>query len=202
MKKVYISMLALFLANGSASGQEAPSPKTWQFPLELTFFNHAASTPFEGIILSPLHPGFSLGTEFAYSKGRRSRVFQSLAGGYYYNEFIARALFLQTSAGYRLTLGFGLFGDITLGIGYLHSFHPHPIYGLNAQGEYDRVQDKGRGAFIALGALAIGYDFSQRAGWPVSVFLRYQPYIQTHYSLDSSIGPQAMIHLGIRVKFW
>ena len=202
MKKTFVLTLALFLVIGSAAGQEVASPKKWQFPLELTFFNHAVSIPFEGIILSPLHPGFSVGTEYAYTEGRRGRLFQSLAGGYYYNKYIARALFLQTSAGYRYTLGFGLFGDITLGIGYLHSFHPRPIYGLNAQGEYEKAKDTGKGAFIALGALGIGYDFRQKVGWPVSVFLRYQPYIQTHYSLDSSIGPQAMVHFGIRVKFW
>jgi len=202
MKKTFVLTLALFLVIGSAASQEVASPKKWQFPLELTFFNHAVSIPFEGIILSPLHPGFSVGTEYAYTEGRRGRLFQSLAGGYYYNKYIARALFLQTSAGYRYTLGFGLFGDITLGIGYLHSFHPRPIYGLNAQGEFEKAKDTGKAGFIALGALGIGYDFRRKVGWPVSVFLRYQPYIQTHYSLDSSIGPQAMVHFGIRVKFW
>ncbi len=202
MRKMLVSTLAVFLAILSAAGQEAPSPPKRQFPLEVTFFNHAASMPFEGIILSPLHPGFSVGTEYAYAEGRRGRFFQSLAGGYYYNEFIAKALFLQTSAGYRYTLGFGLLGDITLGIGYLHSFHPKPIFALNAQGDFERVKDTGRGAFIVLGALGLGYDFSRTAGWPVCVFLRYQPYLETNYSPDSSIGPQAMVHLGIRVKFW
>jgi len=196
------STLVLFLVIGPAAGRDIASPPKWQFPLELTFFNHAASMPFERIILSPLHPGFSLGTEYAYVEGRRGRVFQNLAGGYYFNKYNAKALFLQTSAGYRYSLGFGLFADIALGIGYLHSFHPSPIYGLNAQGEYERIKDAGKGAFIALGALGIGYDFRRKVGWPVSVFVRYQPYIQTPYSVSSSIGPQAMFHFGFRIKFW
>lgn len=202
MKRALMIIPALFLWVGSAAGEDVPAGKKWQFPLELTFFNHSVSMPLDGIILSPIHPGFSLGTEYAYKNGRRGRIFQSLVGGYFYNKYNAKGLFLQTSAGYRYTLGFGLFGDLTLGIGYIHAFHPRPVYKLNAGGEYERAKDKGKPGFIALGALAIGYDFRPKVGWPVSVFFRFQPFIQTPYNLDSSIGPQAMVHFGIRVKFW
>jgi hypothetical protein len=202
MEKSLVLTWALFLMIGSAAGQGVPPPNKWQFPLDLTFFNHAVAMPSDGIILSPLHPGFSLGTEYAYAEGRRGRLFQGLAAGYYYNKFNAKALFLQTSAGYRYTLGLGLFGDVAAGLGYLHSFHPRPIYGLNAQGEFERATDAGKGALMVLAAVGIGYDFRRKIGWPVSVFLRYQPYIQTPYNLESSVAPQMMFHFGIRVKFW
>jgi hypothetical protein len=202
MKKATLLTLGILLVIGSTVGQETSSANKWQFPLELTFFNHSASVPFGGIILSPLHPGCSLGTEYAHKNGRRGRIFQSLVGGYFYNKYNAKGLFLQTSAGYRYTLGFGLFGDLMLGIGYLRSFHPRPVYGPNAQGEFERVRDTGKGAFIALGALAIGYDFRRTLGWPVNIFLRYQPFIQTPYSLETSFYPGAMFHFGVRVKFW
>ena len=121
-----------------------------QFPLEFSLFNHAVSLPFDGIILNPIHPGFSLGTEFGYSEGKLGRIFQALHAGYYYNKFNAKALLFQTEAGYRYTFGFGLYGDLTVGVGYTHCFHVGDVFKLNSQGEYEQAKDKGKGGLIIL----------------------------------------------------
>jgi hypothetical protein len=181
--------------------QNQVQQKKPQFPLELSIFNHAITMPFNGIILNPIHPGFSLGTEYHYTEGRLGCLFQSIHAGYYFNKYNARALFIKTEIGYRYTVKFGLFGDVTLGTGYLHSFHPTEVYKLNAQGKYEKAKDKGKGAVIFLISLGIGYDFSQKVEWPVSVFFRYQPYCQTPYNLKTSVLPQSMVHIGVRVSF-
>ena len=82
--------------------------------------------------------------------------------GYYDNKYMARAFFLCTSGGYRYTLPFGLFGDITLGLGYQLSFHPSDVFKLNADGEYEKVNSPGRSAFLILGSVGIGYDFGKK----------------------------------------
>lgn len=187
---------------GSGLAQNKPSDTKKQFPLELSFFNHAVTMPFDGIVMSPLHPGISIGTEYGYTEGRLGRIFQNLHVGYYHNKYNAKALFLKTEGGYRYTTGIGLFGEFSLGLGYLHSFHPREIFAMNAQGEYEQVKDKGKAAVIFLGALGIGYDFSCRVGWPVSLFIRFQPFIQTPYSIESSLLPQSMVHFGVRVQLW
>jgi hypothetical protein len=46
----------------------------------------------------------------------------------------------------------------------------------------------------------LGWDFSARSGWPICLFVRYQPYLQTPYNLQSSVFPQALIHFGVRVQ--
>lgn len=202
MKKIGVRVLILMILIIPDFAQTKSNKLKNQFPLEVSFFNHSITMPFSGIILSPLHPGFSLGTEYCYKQGRLGRLFQNLHAGYYYNEYNARAIFLKTGAGYRYTAGFGLFGDLSLGLGYLHSFHPTEIFAQNAQGEYEKVKDHGKGSIIFLVAIGIGYDFSQKVGWPVSVFFRFQPYIQTPYSVESSVLPQSMLHFGIRVQLW
>ena len=200
-RSVFCMLIILFLV-GSGFPQEKLNRSKKQFPLEVSFFNHAVTMPFAGIVLKPLHPGFSLGTEYGYAEGRIGRIYQSLHMGYYFNEYNARAFFFNTGIGYRYTFGFGLFGDISLGLGYLHSFHPTEIFAQNAQGEYEKVRDYGKASVIFLLGMGLGYDFSRKVGWPVSLFIRFQPYLQTPYNPESSIFPQSMVHVGIRVQLW
>ena len=173
-----------------------------QFPLEASFVAHAVTMPFDGLRISPLHPGFTLGTEYIYSEGRLGRLFQSLRIGYFNHEFSAKALFLQTGLGYRYTIGFGLFADLDLGLGYIHSFHPSEIFAQNDMGEYEKVKDKGKPGLMISLALGLGYDFSNKLGWPICLFFRFQPFIQTPYSEETSVFPQSFVHFGLRVQLW
>ena len=206
MKKyvfVIVTLLFLFffvLISLSYAQGDTVKPKK-QFPLELSFFNHATSRPFNSTILHILHPGFSLGTEYVYWQGRSGKLYQNLNAGYYYNEYIAKALFLQTSAGYRYTTGFGLFGDATLGLGYHLSFHPGQVFKLNSEGEYESAKSPGRSALLVSASIGAGYDFSRKVGLPMSFFVRYQPFFQTPYNFRDSWLVQAMLHVGIRLYF-
>ncbi|MFC2166641.1 hypothetical protein ACFLQZ_01595 [Acidobacteriota bacterium] len=201
MKKSLVIIIVGLLWTGlcwSQDQSEMLSKK--QFPLEVSFVAHAVSMPFDGIIMSPLHPGFTLGTEYAYSEGKIGRLFLSLHGGYFNHEFSAKAFFVQTGVGYRYTFGFGFFADTDLDLGYLHSYHPTEIFAQNAQGEYEQVKDRGKAGFMISLALGLGYDFSKKLGWPVSLFFRFQPFIQTPYSQETSVFPQSFVHIGLRVQ--
>lgn len=204
MKKTLINYVLMFsvLLSSAVLGQNESVSSKKQFPLELTFLNHATTRPFNSTILRILHPGVSLGTEYAYKEGRLGMLYQNINAGYYYNEFIAKAFFLQTSLGYRYTAGFGLFGDITLGIGYHLSFHPGKVFKLNEQGEYERAKSPGRSAMMVSSSLGIGYDFNRKAGLPMSLFIRYQPFFQTPYNFRDSWLVQAMLHAGLRIQIW
>jgi len=196
---VIIPLVLIFSSTGWAQDQPAPAAKK-QFPLEVSFINHSVTMPFAGFILDPIHPGFNVGTEYVYGQGRQVRFFQSLQAGYYDNTYNAKALFFMTGPGLRYTFRFGLFADAGLGVGYLHSFHPTEIFAQDASGEYVRVKDNGKPAFVIFGSLGLGWDFSARSGWPICLFVRYQPYLQTPYNLMSSVFPQALVHFGVRVQ--
>jgi hypothetical protein len=173
-----------------------------QFPLEISFINHAVTLPFDGIVLSPIHPGFSLGSEFAWKEGRLGRLFQNFQAGYFYNEFNAKGLFLQTGIGFRHTFRFNLFAEVQAGLGYLHSFHPRQIYEMGADGEWEKARNGGKSSAIFSVAFGIGYDFIRILGRHVSLFLRFQPFLQTPYCEEDSILPQSFMHFGIRFKLW
>ena len=207
MKKSVASGLVLLFLTVVCFAQDAPDESKHQFPIELTFINQAVSDdmdsiPFIGKIMEILHPGFSLGTEYAYLQNLNHRIFQNIQAGYYFNEYAARAIFFQTGLGYRYSLRFGLFADVSVNLGYLHSFHPVEVWKLNNQGEYELAEDKGRGAMTIGLAFGLGYDFNPALGWPVSLFVRYQPYGQTRYSAFDSWLLQAWLQFGIRVQIW
>ena len=207
MKKTAVLLMAcslIFLVPGAAPilAQEAPARPKKRLPLEISFINHASSMPFNGTIFKELHPGFSLGTEYLHRDGTSGVITQNLTLGYYNNKYLAKAFFLQSSGGYRHTLPFGLFADITLGMGYHLSFHPGEVFKLNAEGEYEKARSPGRSALLILASVGIGYDFTRRAGLPLSLFIRYQPVAQTPFSAREPWWPHALLHAGIRLRLW
>jgi hypothetical protein len=202
MKKLLFLALIVFFVFASAAAQDQPPRKSQRFPLEISFINQAVSDPFGKTILEILHPGFTLGTELAWKDGRHGRLFQGFQAGYYNNKYNSRAVFLQSGLGYRYTLGFGFFGEAAAVFGYLRYYHPTEIFRLNAQGEYELATDKGKGALMISAALGLGYDFSRKVGWPVSVFVRYQPYIHAPDTPDEGVLWQAMLCVGLRIQLW
>jgi hypothetical protein len=194
--------LGMFPGLAGLIGAADIRPAIRQFPLEAAFINQAVGAPFDGTILDILHPGFSMGTEYVWKDARWGRLIQGIGAGYYFNKYDSKAVFLQTSFGYRVSLGFGLFGEVAPVLGYLRYFHPTDIWRLNAEGEYEKAKDRGRGALMISGELGLGFDFSRKLGWPVAIFLRYQPYIMSPDTPDEGTKWQAMLQAGIRVHIW
>ena len=89
-----------------------------------------------------------------------------------------------------------------VGLGYLHSFHPtKEVFAFNENGTFKEVRDFGKPAFTVSVGIGAGYDFKYILKWPISVFIRYQPFIQTPFSKESSIYPHLKQHMGIRFCF-
>jgi hypothetical protein len=201
MKKFLSFITALSLAMSISFGEEKKSSDPKPFPLVISFFSHKASFPFQGMINSPIHPGISVGTEIAYKKGKNGKLFQTINAGYFNNKFNAKAIFLLSEFGYRQSLKMGVFGDVFLGLGYIHSFHPRPIYSLNSHGVYEKLKDKGKPAALISAAMGLGYDFNRITNWPLSIFLKYQYALQGPHNLDSPLWPNSMLHVGFRILF-
>ncbi len=194
--------MGMFLGLAGAIRAEEVKAAGKKMPVEAAFINQAVGSPFDGTILDIVHPGFSLGTEIVWKDGRRGQLVQGIQAGYYFNKYDSKAVFLQTSFGFRYTLGFGLFGEIAPVLGYLRYFHPSDIWRLNAEGEYEKAKDSGKSALLISGELGLGFDFSRKLGWPVSVFLRYQPYLIAPDTPGEGTKWQAMLQAGIRVRIW
>ena len=165
-------------------------------PLVVSAFNHSLSLPFKNMLRLPVHPGLMVGTEFCYSKGNHSQLLQTLQLGGFYSRYFGSGLLLSSDLAYRYTTQVGVFGEAMLGVGYLHSFHPRPVYGLNAEGTYQRVTDWGKPSAMGSLSLGLGYD----SGKLISPFIRYQWLLQVLYGEALPLVPQGLLHLGVRIK--
>lgn len=200
-KKAISTLLLVLLLKqvGFSQDQEDIFPRK-AIPIDISFISHSIAIPFGSISINPLHPGLSLGTEFTYQTGNKWSVFQKINIGYFNHKYAARAVFLDTELGYRHFLIASLYAEGSLGIGYLHSFHPtKEIFALNNNGEYEEVIDYGKPAFTISSSIGLGYEFKLKSGKPFILYIRYQPKIQMPYSSESPIYPHLKMHLGIRV---
>jgi hypothetical protein len=172
-----------------------------KLPLVITAGNHAVSMPFYRVLRMPYHPALAVGTEFTYRRGNHGQLLQTLSVGGFYNRYNATGLTLQTDFAYRYLTGVGVFADVSLGAGYLHTFRVRPIYESNGQGDYQPVQDRGKPSALGSFSLGLGYDFSRQASFPFALFVRYQWFAQVPYVDPLPLWPQAITSLGFRFYF-
>jgi hypothetical protein len=138
-----------------------------------------------------------VGTELFYTRGQHSQLFQTVQLGGFYNRYFGTSVFLSSDLAYRYTTGLGFYGEVMLGVGYMHAFHPRDTYALNDNGTYERVTDWGKPSAMASFSLGVGYDSGKR----LSPFLRYQWLLQAPYAgEDLPYVPQALLHAGVKIR--
>jgi len=169
-----------------------------KLPLVITGGNHAVSMPFYRVLRLPYHPALAVGTEFTYRRGKHGQLLQTLSVGGFYNRYNATGLAVQTELAYRYITDIGMFADISLGSGYLHTFRVRPIYQANGQGDYQSVKDWGKPSVLASFSLGLGYDFSRNPDRPFALFMRYQWFAQVPYVDPLPFWPQAITCVGAR----
>lgn len=204
MRTVHIWLIALMTGYGCSHsfGQDSKTTKQWfeKHTVDFTLGNFSVGMPFKRVVINKFYPSATIGTAFYYSCRQHTQIYQAASFGGYYSKYSTSSFFLNTDIGYRYTLGFGLFADAGIGIGYSHLFRPNAIYKMNESGEYQQVRDWGRSSFMADYSLSIGYDFSKRMHKHVSAFLRYGNYVQLFYNPDIPALPQNSLQIGIRLS--
>ena len=175
--------------------------KIRELPLNLSIGSHSFNLPYrQPFRTNPYYPSVIVGTEFIYRSGKRSKIYQSGNAGYFHNSSTGDGISLNSEFGFRYTLPFGLFADVSFGPGYLHRFHPRTIYKLNGNGEYVKATDTGKACFMGGFTNTIGYDLSTQLNLPISVFVRYQWFFQTPHFKDVLPGFHSIMQTGIRVN--
>jgi hypothetical protein len=171
--------------------------------LSFSLFDNATVLPQHGLhsmFKSPLHPGFTIGTEISWRKRSKTEIYQTIKAGYFYQRFVQHAIQLYTETGYRYThkTGFGAFAQ--LGAGYLHSFVDQQQF-VFKNGEYKKKFPFGRAQAMLSLTPGIFFDFSKKLNKPVSVFIAYQAWFQFPYVRQYvPLFPNAAFHLGVIYK--
>ncbi|MFN7119751.1 MAG: hypothetical protein ACK4TA_23360 [Saprospiraceae bacterium] len=172
-------------------------------PLVISVFNNSTLLPGSGKLGFwgvPMHPGFSVGTEFRYNDNNISEWFQTAKLGYTYHRYVQHSIQLFSELGYRHHFAaFDLEGR--LGIGYLHAISDAQIFELNSEGIYERKHTLGRPQGMA--SMSIGMGYTVAACNDLRVFLAQQFYLQTPFVNEYvPVLPSSAFHVGVAIPFF
>lgn len=172
------ALLLTMLASVSVTAQDRKVP----VPLRLSVFSESTSIPFlDGIVGQPIHPGLSVGTEWALKQGAHSRLVQGASMGYYYHKNLTQGAFIGTDFRYEINLPLALYVAAGIGLGYLHTFRTSDKFRLE-EGQYVLKKDRGNPhAQISL-PLEIGVRLKSGSASSPRLFVQYQPWIEYPFS--------------------
>ena len=199
--KSYISYLFFTICLLSQKGFAQEAGFFQKHPVTISIFNHSVSLPFKDIFKRPLNIGISIGTEFLYTSGKHFSMHQTVQLGWFYHRELGTSVYVKSDFLNRLTASNGLFGEIQLGLGYMHSFYDKKVFELDNNGSYVQLTDKGYPGII--GGIGVGGGWRINPSSPVSIspFFRYEWMGQYPYSEFPPVFPHSMVHLGSRIEF-
>jgi hypothetical protein len=172
--------------------------KEQNWPVVIAFSTHSYSWPIVKSFVTPIQPGFKIGTEYVYSAKRNHKTLQSFNLGYFHNPEFLNAYYLNSYFTYRYTTSFNLFFDGAIGAGYIHRRHSREVFKLNDNGEYESKTDWGSPGVQAGVNLGVGYNFSISER-PIGMFFNYEWFVNyPHVKGNVPFLPHSLYHIGIR----
>ena len=141
------------------------------------------------------HPFITVGAGLTWSEKNRHAWEQSFNMGYIYHRFVQHSIPLYTETIYRLNTGKNFSLGVHLGLGYLHSVPATDRFELNADGEYEKINNLGRAQGMAKlsfsGRYALNNDWRLTLNYGV---LMQGPFVKSYVPLL----PYNTIQLGIQ----
>ncbi|MBX2985687.1 MAG: hypothetical protein LC109_07015 [Bacteroidia bacterium] len=168
-------------------------------PINVSIFNESSAIPFTRFVTTPIHPGLQLGTEFNYKVKEHSRLFQTANISYFFHNYLAQGIGLNTELGYEYRLKFGLAFEGLLGLGYMHTFATTKEF-IFTNGLYEKKADRGNARLYPSFSIDIGYYLKKSETNSPKIFLRYQSWAEYPYSPDF-IPVMTHINLHVGTKF-
>jgi hypothetical protein len=141
-----------------------------------------------------------MGTEFNYKMKEHSRLFQTANASYFYHNYLAQGIGINTELGYEYRLKYGLAFSGLLGIGYMHTFATTEEFSFS-NGQYEKKTDIGNARFSPSLSIDIGYYLKKSEKNSAKIFIRYQSWVEYPYSPDF-IPIMTHINFHIGAKFF
>ncbi|WNG33113.1 hypothetical protein F0U61_05400 [Archangium violaceum] len=176
-----ISAAAFF--SSPARAEESPT----RLPLTVAYFGETL-----------VHPGLTVGTELSLVRGDVGAVVLTGNLGGYVHPRNHVGLFASAEMGGRLTAPFGLYGELLVGAGYLHSFLQGPVYEVSRDGSVLPAADAGRPAVMPTASLGLGWDLQRNGVAPLALFTRLTLFGQ--FPFNQRLLPHAAVQLGVRFQ--
>jgi hypothetical protein len=187
-------IILIFIFPASLSGQEKA------IPINVSIFNESTAIPFTRFFTTPIHPGLQLGTEINYKVKEHSRLFQTGNICYFYHNYLAQGIGINTELGYEYRLNSGFAFSGLLGVGYMHTFTTAEEFTFS-NGHFEKKADMGNARFYPSISIDIGFYLKKSELNSPKVFIRYKSWAEYPYSPDF-IPVMTHINLQIGLKFF
>lgn len=145
------------------------------------------------------HPGVSIGFEYIVYKNKKNWFNFLLASniGWYIHYLNHNAIFFDSQVAFRFITPKGFYGDLFLGIGYLHTWAYGEIYtGVDNSGNLIKKMNYGYPHLMLNASITLfGWDFYNLTGFPILTYLRMCFFGE--YPYNNYILPHTAIQIGI-----
>ncbi|MEM6297305.1 MAG: hypothetical protein AAF740_01305 [Bacteroidota bacterium] len=188
MKIVFL--LSVFLLTGISEGF---SQKIKQLSVAAT--TEAIGLPFTNYF--PIHPGLEVkATLRQVEKSKSIRSF-NVGAGFFHHRRLETAIYLGGEYQHSFKLLHEKVSlDLPIGLGYLHSFYPSPLYEQNEDGNFDTVFQLGRPHAY----LNLGIGVSCLGSGKVQPFIRQEMLLEAPFANGIPLITHSMLKAGIHLK--
>jgi len=142
------------------------------------------------------HPGLMIGTQSELRRTPRYQMYYTLNTGIYTHRKNHNAFMLSSEIANRLSTKKGLFGELLLGGGYLHTWPQGDVYIREDDGGVKQSTDWGRPHLMVSSSLGIGWQSPKEDSR--AYFLRIVAFGE--YPYNGIILPHLGLHAGIAFK--
>lgn len=133
---------------------------------------------FGGLFKGIIHPGVEFAVGKNFSSRQKHDYFLDFKAGYFLHRYVQHAIPLYLNIGYRYKTLKGLYGETSLGAGYLHSIPATEKFKLDNDGVYKNNKGISRIQAMAAFTMGIGYTIHKAGRKPLSIFSNYQQRLQ------------------------
>lgn len=201
---VKTGIVTILLVVNALQGFPQSLNTTEKRPLVLSVFSTGTQLPGKGtlgVFPAPVHPGFSVGTEFRYNRHPVRQWFQTARLGISYHRYVQTTIQAYSEAGYRQMIWRGAGAEFRLGGGYLHAIPATEIFSLH-DGIYKKKTNSGRAQAMASATLGISYTLHGQTGG-ARLFLDYQFFLQMPFVKQYvTLLPNTALHAGVAIPFF
>ncbi len=157
--------------------------------------NESIAFPFTRF--APVHPGLEIGATFWSKEKENSNRYLSAYAGGFYHEKIETGFYLRAEYLFAFKIVDGLYADVPVGIGYLHTFFPSELYEQNPEtGSFEEASQFGRPHGLVTAGVGIRYAGNSR----VQPFIRQELAVETPFANGFPVIPHTFLKLGVNLK--
>ena len=202
MKKIFKVLICLTLLNLVSSQvmaqQEINNDKKKEGVISRLVYNEKVAVKIDYFGELVLHPGLSLGVDYALTSKKWVTVHWDTELGGYWHRWNNTALFFKSSIGTRFPIK-SLFIDLNIGAGYMHSFPAGNIYRRTTDGGVEKGPNRGYSHFMPAFSVLFGFDGTRNHDLPFTIHVGAEAYLQS--SFNHIFLPHAAAKIGVTHKF-